>query len=285
MKTGATPELVALLRSGDPVWVFDLYECDLTNSTILRYTTADIDLEVDGETYHASVAFERSKITEKAGLEVDNLEMTAYADDSDFIGGLEFHQALVRGALDGAYLVLRRAFYADLASVPVATLIRFTGRLGDIISGGLQAQITVKSDLEILSGKMPRNLYQAPCGHLLYDAGCGKSQSAYAVYSTVKAGCTTILLQTNLTQAAGWFDLGKLIFTSGALNGEIRTVKSQAGDGSVRIIPPLIAAPVSGDAFTIYPGCDRKLETCINKFNNKPHFRGQPYIPVPETAQ
>jgi len=283
MKSGATPELVALLLSGDPVWVFDLYEFTLANGTVLRYTTADIDLEVDSGIYYASAAFERSKISEKAGLEVDNMEMMVHADDLDFIGELEFHQALVRGALDGAYLVLRWVFYADLASVPKGTLIRFTGRLGDIVSGGLKAEITVKSDLEILSGKMPRNLYQAPCGHLLYDAGCGVSR--VAVYSTVKAGCTTTLLQTNLTQAAGWFDLGALIFTDGALNGEIRTVKSQAGDGSVRIIPPLIAAPASGDAFTIYSGCDRKLETCIHKFNKKSHFRGQPYIPVPETAR
>ena len=35
----------------------------------------------------------------------------------------------------------------------------------------------------------------------------------------------------------------------------------------------------AGDAFTVYPGCDKTRNTCLNKFNNLLRFRGFPYTP------
>jgi len=29
----------------------------------------------------------------------------------------------------------------------------------------------------------------------------------------------------------------------------------------------------------VHPGCDKRLTTCINKFNNINNFRGEPYVP------
>ena len=34
-----------------------------------------------------------------------------------------------------------------------------------------------------------------------------------------------------------------------------------------------------GDTFAVYPGCDKRLETCIGRFNNVINFRGEPYVP------
>ena len=51
----------------------------------------------------------------------------------------------------------------------------------------------------------------------------------------------------------------------------------------IRIALP--AAPSAGDTFTCYPGCDRALLTCTNKFGNQVNFRGYPYIPSPESAK
>ena len=35
----------------------------------------------------------------------------------------------------------------------------------------------------------------------------------------------------------------------------------------------------TGDTVTAYPGCDKKLATCRDKFNNKSRFGGFPWIP------
>ena len=34
-----------------------------------------------------------------------------------------------------------------------------------------------------------------------------------------------------------------------------------------------------GDLFRIHPGCDKRLDTCIDRFANVLNFRGEPYIP------
>lgn len=47
---------------------------------------------------------------------------------------------------------------------------------------------------------------------------------------------------------------------------------------------PLQSAPASGDAFTVYQGCDHTPGTCRSKFNNLPNFRGFPYVPPPQMA-
>ncbi len=84
-----------------------------------------------------------------------------------------------------------------------------------------------------------------------------------------------------------YFSLGKILMTSGALQGTWTGVTTQAvaGESTVlALMPPLLAAPSPGDAFTVWPGCSRTVSTCQNKFNNRLNFRGFPWIPVPETA-
>jgi hypothetical protein len=46
-----------------------------------------------------------------------------------------------------------------------------------------------------------------------------------------------------------------------------------------------IQQAAAGDAFQIYPGCDKTLSSngCA-KFANTARFWGSPYVPVPETA-
>ena len=67
-------------------------------------------------------------------------------------------------------------------------------------------------------------------------------------------------------------------------NGASRSVKSYT-PGVITLSLPLLAAPGVGDTFNAYPGCDKQQATCTNKFSNKVNFGGQPYIPLPETAQ
>ena len=47
---------------------------------------------------------------------------------------------------------------------------------------------------------------------------------------------------------------------------------------------PLPFAPMTGDAFTVYAGCDHTQGTCQNRFNNLANFRGFPYVPPPQMA-
>jgi uncharacterized phage protein (TIGR02218 family) len=48
---------------------------------------------------------------------------------------------------------------------------------------------------------------------------------------------------------------------------------------SLDLAYPLLNAPATGDAFTVYFGCDHTQFTCTNKFNDLANFRGFPYVP------
>ena len=76
---------------------------------------------------------------------------------------------------------------------------------------------------------------------------------------------------------------GTLVFTTGANLAVSAGIRS-AGAGLLTLAAPLRVVPAPGDTFTAYQGCDHTLATCGSKFNNTAHFRGFPFVPVPETA-
>ena len=94
------------------------------------------------------------------------------------------------------------------------------------------------------------------------------------------------MINTILSQATGYFDLGTITFTSGVLSGLSRTVQSyiKGIPGTATLLGGFPSAPATGDTFNIYPGCDKLQGTCTNKFNNLTNFRGYPYVPINETA-
>jgi hypothetical protein len=59
---------------------------------------------------------------------------------------------------------------------------------------------------------------------------------------------------------------------------------NQSGQGVISLWQALPYAPAPGDQFTAYPGCDKSVFTCQNKFNNLLNFGGFPFIPNEETA-
>lgn len=282
MKAGNTT-LNNLLNTSRQIYMADLYTVTTVAGAIYRYTSADTGLTVGGNVFLSSLKIKRGRIRRAVGLEVDTLDITVYPAASDLIGGTPFLTALRTGALDGATLLLERAYMATWGDTSPGTLIQFIGRVSESRFGRTEAKIKIKSDLELLNIQMPHNLYQPGCVHSLYDSGCGLVKASYGAASAVLAGSTASMLLCGLTQAAAYFDQGTITCNSGANSGVTRTVKSYT-PGVVNLSYPLPIAPSVSDAFTAYPGCDKTQATCTGKFNNVVNFRGFPYVPVPETA-
>src|SRR5690242_11979201 len=79
----ASAALINLLASGQELLMADLYTFTLAGGSIARYTGADADLIVSGNTFSASgPIIERSKITSKAGLEVQTMNLSVFANDA-----------------------------------------------------------------------------------------------------------------------------------------------------------------------------------------------------------
>jgi uncharacterized phage protein (TIGR02218 family) len=280
----ASAPLVALLASASSFLMADLYTIVTLAGDTLRFTSADVDLTVGGNAFSSSMALTRDSITQKAGIEVDDLSVTFYPSPANQLHGVTFLQAVAAGFLDGADFTLERAFFAPDWGTCVGSIIRFYGRVSDISDfTRTEIPVSVKSYLELLNVKMPRNLYQPACRRTLYDGGCLVAKASYTANSTAQSGSSKTLILTTLSNAAGYFDMGEVVFTSGQNSGVTRTVK-QHTLGHLLFALPLPFLPAAGDTFTAYPGCDHTMSTCSGKFSNLTHFAGEPFVPAPETA-
>jgi len=271
----------------------DLYLFSLVGGGQLTYCGGDQNIIWNNITWTAGGTtgpyFDRkdnkAKCHWKVGVEVDTLVFDVLPGSSIVLGD-PFLSAVRQGVFDGAEMTLYRAFMPTYGNVAAGTVIMFVGRVAEIDAGRSLATFSLNSHLELLNQNMPRNLYQSGCVNTLYDTTCTLNKANFAVNGSVAAGSTQSVVNATLSLASGYFDLGVIAFTSGANNGVSRTIKTylQGSPGTASVILPLPVAPSAGDAFTIYPGCDKQQSTCQNKFNNLINFRGFPYVPENSTA-
>ena len=282
MKT-ATRELIDLLHGSDEFLMADLFRITLSNGQILRHTNADMPVVWNGQTYEAhKLIIKRGATRVAVGLDVDSNTLEIAAEPDYRLEGLQWSEAALGGALDGARVVIERIFFSDWAT-PVGAVVIFSGRVSDVSGSRSAVKVDVKSDIELLNVSSPRNIYQAGCMRTLYDGGCKVNREKFTVNGRVTANSATgTELACDLTQADGWFNQGVIKFTSGRNAGLSRTVKEHKG-GRLSFALRLPFPPQSGDVFKIYPGCDKRQETCGKKFDNIVHFRGFPYIPAADT--
>lgn len=263
--------------------VADCYTFILRTGLILTYTNADVPVTLNGYVFAAnSIIIDGMKFKCAVGLAVDQQQITISARATDTVGGVPFLQALRNGVFDGCEIQRERAFLnswsaADAAS-PIGSVILFKGRIGTIDSiGRTTAQITVNSDLVLLDLQMPRNVYSPACQHVLYDSGCTLVKSAFGTAGTVGVGSTNSTI--NWSSASTNFNQGTITFSSGINAGVTANIKTAVAGVSVSLSYPLLNPPETGDAFSVYFGCDHTQSSCKNKFNNLANFRGFPYVP------
>lgn len=283
MKTASAP-LIALLNSGVPVFMADHVTLTLVDNTVLRWTTWESDLVLNTFTFSSSgPIIQRGNTRCAAGLEVDTLEVKLLTGDALTINGISYPLAAHNGIFDGARLMLERSFMAEAGTI-VGSLVMFEGEVAGVDPSSTEVKLTVKSELERLNIKQPHNIFSPKCQNCLYDAMCGLNRATYTVTGTATGVPTTTIIPSALAQATDYFQLGVLVFTSGPSAGARRAVKSFSGGTIVPSIP-LPVAPVAGNTFTIYPGCDHTTATCSTKFNNLGNNRSFPFVPPPETAR
>lgn len=283
--------LNAILASPEFI-VADAYTFYLVDGTILRYTNGDTDIVYNGNTYSAGgnngAIFNGGVNTElswKTGLEVDTLKFDV-APRSATVEGYDWFSAIRNGLFDGAQFSLGRFYMSTYGDTSAGLLIVFNGRTGEIDIDRTKVSFNINGFTELFNQPIPRNLYQTNCLNTLYDSACTLSQISFAISGTVSSGSTGSVINCGLSQATGYFTLGKMQFTSGINNGLWRTVQQyiHGSPSTININIPFYTSPSASDTFTIYPGCDKTMSTCTNKFSNLVNFRGFPFIPENSTA-
>lgn len=296
--SSATAACKALLASGQ-FMIADLFQFTLVDGTVLRYAGADQDIVFNGATWPCggqtgpffqlkSGNGNRGLCSWKIGTAVDTLQFDVVPGQG-LVEGFAFMSACRLGLFDGAEMILYRAVMPTYGNTADGAINIFTGRVVEIDCGRSLVTFNINSHLELLSLQMPRNLFQSGCLNTLYDSACTLLSSNFTVSGACSSACTTIAINSSssaLSASSGYYQLGTIAFTSGQNNGFRRNVKVYA-TGTPNVITPLVPlpyAPAQGDTFTIKPGCDKSTATCTTKFSNQVNFRGQPFIPAPETG-
>jgi uncharacterized phage protein (TIGR02218 family) len=113
----------------------------------------------------------------------------------------------------------------------------------------------------------------------LGDSKCKVALASFTVAATVTEVVNNQTFKAStLSQAAGWFTGGEVVWTSGNNAGRRMEVKEFA-DTQVVLALPMGKSISVGDAFDIIAGCDKTRETCQSKFSNIINFRGEPDVP------
>ena len=273
MKT-IPPELQARLNSG----VTTLCRCWVirrSDGVIQGFTDHDEDVLLDDINCRAGSGLSGSEAVQKLGLAVDSSELSgALADDT-------LNEAdLAAGRYDAALVELWLADWTE----PNLRILLARGTLGEVSREGAAFTAELRGLSERLSQDSGR-LYTVTCSADLGDARCKID------LSDARFRGTGVVLALNATSAFraggldvfldGWFTAGKLTFTSGANSGLSVEVKEHRKTGAVTLnLWQAMPEPVAvGDTFTATAGCDKRFQTCHDRFNNVVNFRGFPHIP------
>jgi uncharacterized phage protein (TIGR02218 family) len=269
------PALQAKLNSG----VTTLCYCWIVtrrDGVVQGFTDHDEDIVLGSVTCRAGTGFAATEATQQLGLAVAGTEVAGALND-DTLNEAD----LAAGHYDAAEVAVHIVDWSE----PALHVLLTTGVLGEVRREGAAFAAELRSLAHRLAEQSGR-LYTATCAADLGDARCtvDLDDPAFRGVGTVTAlaGASTFSASGLDGFGDGWFTEGKLTFTSGANGGLAMEVKThRTDDAGVTLalwqqMPEPIAA---GDTFVVTAGCDKRLDTCRDRFANVENFRGFPHIP------
>lgn len=286
----ASAALISYLASTDEIDVADLLTITLANGgAVVRLTNYDEDLAVSGNVYSSGpTLYRRDLVKVGVGLVADPIKLTISPGPGELLGGVSWQAAAQRGLFDGARISVDKVFMPAPGDTRFPSVNLFSGRVADVDADRAILELTCKSDVELLDAPFPRNVYQPNCANTLFDSVCTLNRATLTAATAAETGSTAkILNDIGLSAASGYYDLGTVTMTSGALVGQQRPIKAYllGSPNTIELMRPFPTAPAPGDTMDVAPGCNKLQTTCDTKFSNLAHFRGEPFVPAPEEAQ
>jgi uncharacterized phage protein (TIGR02218 family) len=188
---------------------------------------------------------------------------------------------IAAGRYDGAEVTTWLVRWDD----PEARSLRFAGTIGHITraSGGFRAELNGLT--EALNQPQGRS-YLVSCSAVLGDKGC-----RFNLNDTAFTAATPVHTAEEGREFAfsglgefndRWFEDGFLDVESGDAVGLRGIIKSDRQVDGLRVIglwQPIGSVVRAGDLIRLTAGCDKRAETCREKFANILNFQGFPDIP------
>jgi uncharacterized phage protein (TIGR02218 family) len=230
-----------------------------------RYTDGDVSVTFDGDTY-TPATLSRSSTKYDTQLEVSTLQI-----DASFVSNpvLEF---IAINPIEVLWVSISK-LHRDQS--PLEADVIFIGQIKNVSFKGIAARVTCVGFEHFLKQTVPKWRYQLTCNHILFDDKCTKIATGYKTTAVVTLNSTKIEL-TSVSFAAladGYFIGGKVVF-----GNETRTIVNHVT--SVITLMYKFKELEDSDSVDAYPGCDGRIETCRDKYDNILNFLGFPFIPM-----
>jgi uncharacterized phage protein (TIGR02218 family) len=243
---------------------------------VLGFTDHDRSLHFDGTDFEPGAGLDASALQMTNGLAVDNAQTLGALSD-DCIR----EEDLKAGRYDGAEV---DHWLVDWRK-PERRVHLFRGSIGEIKHGESWFEAEVRGLTDRLNVPVGR-IIKRSCDRVLGDERCrvDLEDPRFACEATVidapESGRIVALVAGHYP--SGWFVHGALHWLKGANRGTTGIVAAESVEDDRRTFrlvadPPLPVAP--GDRFRVVAGCDKRAETCRDKFSNFLNFRGFPHIP------
>ena len=243
------------------------------DGVVLGFTDHDRALNFDGVTFAPETGASGSAIVSTADLAIDNADIEGILNDDALSA-----DDLSAGRYDGAQVEVFRVNWAD----PSQRVQMKAAVIGEVLRQGDEFRAELRGLSHHLDQAVGR-VYQRLCDINVGSARCGVDLDDPA-YRT--SGNVTALRGEQGFSADGfdlfedgWFALGTIEWTSGDNVGDKIHIQSQSRAGDIGLWLPAGNPIQIGDGFVARAGCDKRFETCREKFSNAVNFRGFHLMP------
>lgn len=222
------------------------------------------DLVMSGHTYLSTSGYDFSGYSAGATVSPSMIDLEGIAG----LAGIGYDQ-VNSGVFDGARAYLFATTWNNPVEDEEPIVASFLGKTTLMDDRYKIEEMSLSDALNQSVGKT----YTASCSKTFGGqeyAGCMKALGPLTVTGTLTSvTSSSIVTDSARGEASDWFGAGTIQFTSGANAGlKPLEIKTYSSGGIIETYEPFYYLPVAGDAYSMIPGCRKRLEDCRDKYNN-----------------
>lgn len=245
---------------------------------IWRWTTCNQPIVSSGYTYEPFLGGTGNGIEESIDLGIATIDFTVTNSGNDM------EPVISANDLDMASIIVHRV---HVSTPDCGRMEIFRGKVGDYTFNRAQISGQARNFFNSINVQWPMYTYMDQCTWRFGSAPCGYDTSSITISSTsfpVSSGYRLGAFIDVASKTNGFYEKGRFTFTSGSNSGQTRSVRVHSGT-RVEFSHSMPYTISSGDLFSLYPGCRKRLvDDCTSTYNNTRNFNGFPWIPKQENA-
>ena len=245
------------------------------DGVVLGFTDHDRALQFEGTEYRPESGLSARALAQANGLGVDNSEAVGLLQ-SDAISEAD----ILAGRYDAAEVTAWLVRWDRVAD----RQIRFRGHIGEIVREGPQFRADLRGLAEGLNRPVGRSFLRG-CSAVLGDGACKVNLGDARLYreARVESHKERRIIRVEIDDVTPrFFEQGRLEILDGDAKGLTATIKHHDTVGGRQRLTLWDAVPAklqAGDRVRLVVGCDKRADTCRQKFANLANFQGFPHLP------